>query len=358
MDEIKPVIGTGEGESPLRGPVGNQDTMRTMGSDLKSLQETGGQTVKPYIPPSSPSQPQPEPPASKPAEPIFQPPTIDAGPVNFPPAAPPASLQPTIPAQSHKKGFVVGLIIVLAIIGLAAAGYFYVYPNFILPLLGVVAPTETLTPPPAEPGQIIEVSPVEIPPAETQPETVTPAASHNSLLKTAADSVQEISLATVDLTNLKTAINPLAATTPTFKEFTLKDDSGAFLKFGQVMNLVLPDVFDAETSTLFEENDFTVFVYSDSRDGWPGFIGKVKNTADLETAKQKIALLESSADLKNIFAQDPGAGQTWKAGQTDSVTNRYLSFTQTGAALNYGWLNNNLIITTSYNAFKEALKKL
>lgn len=355
MDEIKPSIGTGEGESPLSGPINNQDTLRTMGSDLKSLQETGGQTVKPYTPPSSPPPPiKPE----KPAEPIFQPPTIDAGPVNLPPTPPPASLQPTIPAQSHKKGFVVGLIVFLAVIGLAAATYFYIYPNFILPRLGVVTTPETTpTPPPAAPEQNIEVPPAETPPAEPTPETETPA-GHNSVFKTAADTTQEVSLATIDLANLKTSLNPVAAATPTIKEFTLKDDLGAFLKFGQVMSVVLPDVFDEELNALFEENDFTVFVYSDSRDGWPGFIGKVKNAADLETAKQKVALLESSADLKNIFAQDPGTGQAWKAGQTEGVTNRYSTFTQAGAALNYGWLNNYLIISASYSSFKEALKKL
>lgn len=370
MDETKPLIGTGEGESPLTGPIdNNQDSIRTMNSDIQSLQETGGQTVKPYTP--NPSTPSPSSPPSssqtlsseKPAETVFQPPTVEVGPPPPSGPTPPTTeaKKPTLPNQSHKKGFLFGLITLLAVIGLGGIAYFYVYPNYILPRLGG---TSEMAPPTTPPIESPTVPPVEVPAAEPpipqqEESTSTPIVVHNSLFKIAADVTQEISLNTINLENLKSALNLSTTSASTIKELILKNAEGEFLKFGQVMNLVLPDIFNDELNNLFEENDFTVFVYGDSRDNWLGFIGKIKNAADLETAKQKVALLETSANLKNIFNQDPGTGQDWKSGQTNNgVANRYIVFTQKGAALNYGWLNNYLIISASYDGFKEALKRL
>lgn len=68
-------------------------------------------------------------------------------------------------------------------------------------------------------------------------------------------------------------------------------------------------------------------------------------------------IFEASTSWTGAFTQDPGAAGSWKSGSTSGVTNRYLTFGN-GSALNYGWSGRTLIISTSYNGFKDALSKL
>ena len=123
------------------------------------------------------------------------------------------------------------------------------------------------------------------------------------------------------------------------------------------MQNILPTLFTEELSAIFEENNFTIFSYSDDQNVWAGYIGKLKADSVIADAQSNISQLEQSTELNNLFLTAPGESQEWKDGQVEGVASRYLIF-ENGAALNYAWLNDVFIIGTSYPSFKEAIKKL
>ena len=75
-------------------------------------------------------------------------------------------------------------------------------------------------------------------------------------------------------------------------------------------------------------------VFSNLNGQWPGYIAKLKSTATIDQgqafARQN---LESSANLKNIFLEEPGAATAFKDGLAGSlaINTRYATFSKTGS---------------------------
>lgn len=350
----QPAIGTGEGEVPLATPAQMPDLMRTAASDLRTLQESGGQTVKPYVPETvSPAAFAPQTPAAAPAqsanEPMFTPPS---------PIAPATAEIGKVPAKQHQKGLVGGLVAFVIVIALAAAGYFFVYPMFFgqsaeeIPAVTPPAQTEVL---PATPGEnpanepIVPIVPIATSSGEAA--TTTPAITtetHTSLLNKPTDANQEKTITTVNADNLKNGIVDTTTETATIKEINLKSDTGAPITFTEIMTTLLPTVFTSETAGQFENYKYSVVVFSNSQGAWLNYIGQAKSGTDLAALKNKINLLEA-ANLSTVFLKDSGSQQgEWKSG----TINRYLVFSQNNSALNYGWFGDKLLITTSYPAWQ------
>ena len=103
---------------------------------------------------------------------------------------------------------------------------------------------------------------------------------------------------------------------------------------------------------------FTFFTYTNDKGVWLGFVGKAKSDSTLSDLKTSVAKIEKSAGLTNMFLSDAGTATTWKGGTTEGVSNRYLTYSLAGAGLNYGWLNDTLVVSASYQGFQEALKHL
>ncbi len=357
-------IGTGEGEVPLATPAQMPDLMRTAVSDLRSLQETGGQTVKPYIPETvSPAAFSPqEAPAKMPAENRngggnFQPPQIET-------QAPAAGAQP-VPAGQHKKGLVGALVAFLIVVVVAAGGYFFIYPKFFANNNQPAAITENQPTVPANenvepnPSPEFTVPAAEVPPTTTSTATSTPTAEtpiHLSLLNDAATKQETIELSSLDVAAFKNALAKNVATTdPTLKEINLQDANKIPLTFSQLSGLLLPDVFTTATAGQFESNQYSLLVFSNSQGAWLSYLAKPKSGADLTDLKNKISAIEQTASLKSLFLKETGeATGAWKSG----TINRYLSYPQNGNALNYGWINNQLLITTSYPAWQAINAKV
>ncbi|MEK9194409.1 MAG: hypothetical protein AAB884_01215, partial [Patescibacteria group bacterium] len=112
------------------------------------------------------------------------------------------------------------------------------------------------------------------------------------------------------------------------------------------------------------EIDFTFFTYANNQGTWPGFVAKLNNTnlfGDInlaEVQKEISSHFEQSTSLTNLFLVDPGKPGSWQSGNVSGVANRYLSFSQSGASLNYGWIGNVLVISASYDGFKEVVRRL
>lgn len=356
LNPSQPSIGTGEGEVPLATPAQMPDLMRTAISDVKTLQETGGQNVKPYVPENiSPASFEPannagEP--AKPAEQMFQPPQ--------PQNPTMASEINAVPAKQHQKGLINGLIVFVVIVALGAAGYFFVYPKFFGPPAENPIVNEPITPISETPEMPIEpLVPIVLPATTTEENVATSTNSSEtktfiSLLQKPADSSQEKTLTNIDATSLKNTATDLATGTAATKEIILKKENGEPVSFGEIMATILPTVFTSEITSQFEDYQYSVIAFSDSQGMWLNYVGKAKTDADLAALKNKINLIEA-ANLTNTFLNTSGSQQgEWKTG----TNNRYLSFSQNGNALNYGWFNDKLLITTSYSAWQAITPKI
>ncbi len=388
MDEPqKKMIGDGEGESPLmmNTDKGGGMTMRTMKSDIASMLETGGSAPRPYVPLTQPA-PAPMPMPASPSQPIPQPASVSSSPVSpmasvpTPKSTPspisPSSFQtmasnppPTTPSSpnlsssdlpSQKGGMGKWIIILVAIIGLGALYYYVIYPNFLAPQ-DEPAPAPQLNTPPVIPPPAPTPEPEVIP--TSTPAQLPPPIIHTSFFKTKADIVTEVALTAPDLQSIQTAFGASPVTVPLFKELMLKQNEAQLL-LKDFLALVTPGVF-SESALEHFEGDYTLFTYANKDGVFPGYILKgvmASTTRDILQAATKISL--EGADkvgLVNIYPANPGnPSATWKQGKTGVVVNRYLVFsTPTFAtSFNYGWVGDILVVSASYDGFKEALKRL
>jgi hypothetical protein len=359
-----PALGTGEGESPLAPPPPQNINVRTMISDLKSMQDTGGAAPRPYTPP--PPAPSVQKPAAEQSNDVFKPPEVD----NFSAVTGGlgivGGMPPVPPKPKSGKDWITWVIVAVVVVALGVAGYLFIYPMF----SGAPAPVaennppaaETPTPPVETPTPPAPPAEIPTPPAATSSETI-PATidSHKSILKAGSQTSIDLNLketaANINLADFKQALTLAATEVPPFTEFTLKDSAGKNISLGGLMKAMAPTLFNDATLNSFEA-DFSFFVFTNDKGSWPGIVAVLKTGASADEAKTGIAKIETGSETKNFFLADPGTAQTWKEGQTSGVVNRYLSFSKAGAGLNYGWSGNKLIISTSYDGFKELLKNL
>lgn len=377
-------ISTGEGEVPLAPPIQNA-TMRTMSSDIKSMKDSGGGAPIPYTPSiekNIPSSQTPIP-STQPAAPI---PPKTQSPFSQPPnnlptkesfsfsggvPSSPAPMEQQFPPEPIKSGSgaVKGIVAFLIVVAIGLAGYFFIYPYFSPSVTPQVPSIVVTTPPPVEP-----TTPVTPPETPLQP-IVPPSKvlTHTSLFSVAADATTEAPMRMFSIASLKEAIPFTSVDVPILKEVVFRagepDGKGVIILFAEFAQLLAPQTFAGDVTKYFEP-DFTYFVYSDKNGSWPGFVARFSSQPDLykegldvtiPATKTKIqGLLESDGGaVSNFFLVNPGTAQHWKDGKINSVSTRYSAFSQVGASFNYGWLPNNLLlISTSYNGAKEAVRRL
>lgn len=307
--------------------------LRTMESDTKYAEkgeEPSPQSFKPETPPFSASE-----------EPIFKPvePALPEEPKIVPP--------PPLKKQGKKSsGKLLAIIIAIAVVAAAgAAGYFFVWPILSSRFFSPV----TETPPPEETP-------------ETGGETIpTIPSSYTSLFVKQTASQENLVLEEMNIQSLKEKLNASALTNTdqNVKEIIFKDSSEELLSFADLLPVILPE-FVAEDLAGYFGNSLTAFLYTDANGSWPGYIAQVLSNDVLLQAKSTVSEIENSNNLKNFFLTDTDSSQGFKSGQVGepAVPTRYLIFEKAGAALNYGWLDNKLIITASYSAFQKALEHL
>lgn len=348
--EQKPSIGTGEGEAPLASPLPPKIDIRTMATDQKSIEESGSVMPRPYVPPPTVSQTK---------EKIFTTPQIDSTPTPPPPI--PADFK-TIKSKSKKKPFVLVFTLVL-IIGAGVLGYFVVYPKFfkVAPPLTPVCGNgicengedasncsgDCETPPPPPLASVCGNGLCETDESETNcsvdcqiaPPPPAPNPTNASLFKISPDAV----------------INegePLPTNLPT----------GSIIKIQMSSFAKALEAFPESLQNVFSETEYDSFVFIDQNNtSAGGSVLKIKNPENLADTQQRwTETVENPQFYMTVALSGLGAGEPkiWKNGQTDGVSNRYLTFANPGFALNYGWFEDKVIITTSYNAFREALRRL
>ena len=353
--EKNPVIGTGEGESPLANAPMAEVTMRTMSSDIASIKETGGGEPRPYNP-----QMQSVPVAAPVAQPIqaastIVPPQTDIGGV----AQVSLGAQPEMQAPKSKTNWFAILSVLIGIIAVGALGYFFVYPRFFATPAPVAAPVTQTTELPAVPAV---ATTTELATTTAATSTVTgpqyeTVVSHVSLFKTSADTSSELTLAAVTLDAVKSGIKSNPVDVPLLKEIVFKNNLGKVYAMSAIAPLFMPTLFTASTTALFAP-DATFFTYIDKTGVWPGMVLKLAGGADAAAAKAAIKTLETGNEFSSLFLTDPGTAGRWKDGKVSTFIARYVPFSTKGIAFSYAWLNNNLVISTSYAGAQAAAAKL
>lgn len=357
-------LGTGEGEIPLAKMPSEKIDIRTMASDVTSMQETGGGMPRPYAP-----QPQTNAPKQASTPP---PPAPSQAPVNFVDQMVGGTMQTMqktqntqqAPAPSKKGG--VGLfksvLIAIIVIGLIVIGYFFVYPMF--SAKDVTVNTEVTTPETPE-RQTEEIIIPVVPPVEpaTTTESIAPTApvltveTHSSFLKTRADLVFDAKLSAFTLNDLKTPLAFDTTSVPLFKEVVWKTQENKPLSFTQVASLIFPTFFTPEKVANFQD-DFTLFAYSNSQGTWLGFIIKLKDGIDIGKIQDSMSVLQKDTGLKNIFLSDPGTMGPWKDGKVRNKPTSLASFSLPGATISYTWFDRYLLVSSNIDAAEEAGKRM
>lgn len=300
----------------VQPPPPPEISMRTMGSDVRSLEQGQTKPVPERIfqrPPVAPEQSN---------EPVFRPDTI----------APGSSIAPS-PKQG-KRGIWI-LISSIIIVGLAALGYFVVYP-----LLFPDGPPTTPSP-----------SPLPSP-------SPSPSALHRSLFSIPAAAQTMLKLEPLDRTTIMQAMAAVA-------------EQGIVTGLSQEIIIVHPDesqvrsgsffpafgAFSADQLSLWFEDDFTAFLFYNDLGVWPGYVLKIKPGTPNEDVESALAQLET-IPLEPFFLEDPGTFGAFRDGNIGGHPNRYAVGEMPGAAFEYLLVNDVAILTTSYPAAQEAVRLL
>ncbi|MDI6820601.1 MAG: hypothetical protein QMD65_00270 [Patescibacteria group bacterium] len=359
-------LGTGEGESPLMTPgtPSPKIDVRTMASDIKSTQESGGGTPHPYTPPPPPVKTEninaessnlrieQKPADKKPNDSIFRPPEAPVTPA-------PTIISKTFPGGQlkSKKKTLLWIIIAVVVIGLVTLGYFVLYP-VLYPMFFPKSPivVENSIPTPIIPAPTPEPEPAPIP-IEIQP-IPEPLITHTSLFKETADLTTEISLPSLSLQDLKASIEFATADVPILKEIVLKDSNNNLVNAEKIMGLFDSSTFSSPAMQNFDQ-DPTIFSYTNNQGTWLGIVLKLSSSASINAVKTDINKIETNNNATNFFLTDPGKSSTWKDGKVNNYQARYIGFLKTGAALSYAWVNDQfLLISTNYAGAQEATKLL
>src|SRR3989344_6998305 len=292
--------------------------IRTMASDLSSLKSSGG---------------------LEPKAKTFRPEDFSTEAV-FKPSEGDSEQNMNQPSGSHKPLYIVfGIIGFVIIAGLVI--YFFVWP---------------LIKSPVSPAPVVDDNP----PVVTEP--ITPAAIvHKSFFTTPAASVVPMNLSNLNLAEVSSALNAAAIgiSQSSLAEINLTANS-VVPESSDFLSTVFPQLDKTILASNFER-DFTVFVYRDGNGSWPGYVFKISDTGVMDRVATPFkAIVESSTNLGDLFLTDVGkqAGDFKDGLKAGESTARYVSFATTGASFNYGWFGNYLIVSTSFNGFKESLKAL
>ena len=295
-------IPMGGGQPSVPPPPQPEVSVRTMQSDIKSTQEQGG------------SAPVPE----------------KVAPVNFNGNAP--AFQPTTddvavpPAGGNKKWLWIIILLVLISGGAGAAYYFY-FPSA---------------------SQPIEEAPVsqQTPPQSSQPVSQSLKASNAITL----DALMQALRAEADKT----------LSSGELKEVALVDETGGVVYFSNLLIITLPEIEGGDFLKLIKDNfeeQFNAYLYYDENGVWPIYKAKLKSgaMADIVSLKSKLAGLEGQT-VSSFYLDSTGIQSAFKDGQINGSATRYASFDKPGASFNYGLINDELIISTSYNGLKKLLE--
>lgn len=297
--------------------------IRTMKSDLASLQATGGNNATPLA-------------FALPTAPIV------------------------VPRQRRSHGFrtiVIGIVVVIVLAGLAYAGYL-LYKRLV-ENTGPGAPaassgtttSATNTPSDLFPATLVEELP----------------GAHRTLLQMAADAtlVMTLNNATVsDPSQLRTYAQTLRETlnkvrTPT-AEIEVRNSAGKPISFPAFLSFVNAPIIE---TGVYQNNfnlDFTFFVMREGNTYHAAYVMRLQDGKNWLFVKDGVAKLENARGLETLFPVIPGLRD--EGGFTDGTLGkqqvRLLTYSKPDATFVYGWFRDYLILATSPATFQTIVERL
>lgn len=327
----------GEAKQVPPSPQTPEVKLRTMESDVSSVEKTGGVTPAPEF-------------IASPASPSLGGPIFQAGTGDQTAASPEAPEEK--PGMSLIKKLALWLVIVLITLGTAIIGYYYVWPIF--------GPIE-------EQGQVTTPEPVPIPAPqpveEPTPPPVAPAI-HVSHFGFPNEVIPKIVLSDYGVLAILTALQNEAGKAGApgeLREILIVDNQDQPVAFSKFMAALMPELTANNLETTLREtfeDDFTAYLYFDSQGVWPGYSVKTKPDVDIDivTLQNELGGLEL-ASFNNLFLTPPGTTQEFRTGTVKDVyTNRFAPLSKPGASFNYGLFDGRLIINTSYAGLLKSLE--
>ena len=312
--------------------------IRTMASDMKTMQSSGGAAPTPKT----------FKPADLSSEPVFRPTstTVNNNVAKAPSPIGAPGVKVIAPANHAKKSLLITIVILVALAAIGSVAYFFILPMFM----------PAAVPPVTQP---ITTTPITTTPVTTTP-VVTGLTEHQTFFTVPASLTVPVSL-DLSLASVQAAIVSSSSDiqpTGTFKEISLTSAGKPFTA-QDFLGLALSGLPKDFTTSTFEQ-DFTSFVYYDKNGAWPGYVFKLKSGVDPANAKATVQpIIEASP--ATFFQTNPGTSSktTFSDGTLpDGKTVRFVSFSKKGAALEYSWFGNYLTISTSYQGLIEAVKHL
>ncbi len=316
MDEQQNPQSSEGGEQKFGAPPAPEVNVRTMASDTSSIQRGESMPV-----PESVLPPETE------KEPTFRPETQVGESMGM-------AMEEEKPPSKGRKVLVVSLLVVI-VIGVGLAGYYFVYP--------LLSRTEPAPPPEA------------LPPAEPSAEPPAVLTAHNSFFFPRPAEVSEVRLSSLLLTTITSALQALAANrlpNGTLQEAAILDSAGSQISFSSYLPAFLPSLSSSQLSSWFED-DFTAFLYYDGNGVWPGYVARVKNGVNLDEVRSNLTVLESG-ELTRFYLSPAGAFGAFRDGQVNGRGTRYAVGGVPGSAFNYGIFGNYVLVSASYDGLKSA----
>lgn len=259
-----------------------------------------------------------------------------------------------------KRGIFLGILSFFVVVGLAAVGYFFIYPMFAgtpaEPVVTAPLPATEVPPvPPLEEPPVVAPEPPVIPPVPA--EVIAGIDTHTSLFTIPADIHMEATLALVSVDGLRAALPFDRATVPLFREVTIKTAEGKVITFGELAKRLVPGFFTPELLGSFAD-DATYLTYAATDGTWFGFAVPLKSGANLGAVQGKMSALQHDPDNKNFFLADPGAEGVWRDGSIKGHPASLVDFATPGATLGYAWLGRTLLLSTNAAAGEETARRL
>lgn len=219
---------------------------------------------------------------------------------------------------------------VVIVVGLGLLGYYVVYPLAFPPKTPAAPVAEAPTPKPA-------------------------ALPHASLFTTAPSEQAAINVSDVTAVDIIGALQNEArnlATAGSVKELNVSDLNGQ-VPAASYLNALTPELVAADLKNVLED-DFTAFFYYDDKGVWPGYVFKLKPNAVATEVQQMLNRFEA-ADISKLYLDNPGTHGEFKTGPVNGAPFRYTVFQKPGASFDYGLVMDYVIVTTTYPALKAAL---
>lgn len=235
-----------------------------------------------------------------------------------------------------RKKVLWAIVIALGAVAFGLVGYFVLYP-FILPPKAIA------------------------PVAEEKEEAPLPIVkAHKSYFVKSPAAVYRINLLDISLLNIAVALQDESTRVlppGSIKEVELLDEIDGQISLSSYLMQFGPPLVGDEIDSWFED-DFTAYLYYDENGAWPGYLAKIKEGVNIDQLKAGMARQLETGDLTVFYVTPPGVMGQFKDGKVNSYATRYSVGSRPGAAFNYGYFGDYLIISTSYNGLKAALSLL